>query len=123
MAGYEDGNIPVSDWPYVISKIINSNADTVVVGLGGGLQEAFAVALEAAGFSGSLFTCGGFIRQGSNTPDLRYYPRVVNQLHFRAVYRFIYEPHTRRRYLLEYPANLVKLLLFYVLRRVTFIAV
>lgn len=94
----------------VAKDIIKSGAQVVVIGMGAGLQEKMQNCLYEMGFTGCSFTCGGFIRQES-TRDVDYYPHFVNRFNLRAFYRMYMEPHTRKRYLYDYPKNLLKLCL------------
>jgi N-acetylglucosaminyldiphosphoundecaprenol N-acetyl-beta-D-mannosaminyltransferase len=71
--------------------------DIVIVGMGAIAQERFLLGLKQAGFSGKGFTCGGFIHQtASNKID--YYPRWVDKLNLRFLYRMLKESYTRQRY-------------------------
>lgn len=78
-------------------EIVRRNPAFVIVGMGVCRQEKFLAALRSAGYGGIGFTCGGFFSQLA-AYGLDYYPRWVNRLNLRFIYRFIKEPHTRRRY-------------------------
>ncbi|SIR42461.1 WecB/TagA/CpsF family glycosyltransferase [Pontibacter lucknowensis] len=69
--------------------------DIVVAGLGVPLQEKFLVDLYHKGWSGQGYTCGGFIHQ--TIDRLNYYPDWINKFNLRMPYRFIKEPHFRKR--------------------------
>lgn len=104
--GYFDDNRTMSQ------SIIESNARVVLLGLGSDKQDEFAQILIDQGYHGSVFTCGGFMSQTANSRYLdSYYPPLVDKLHLRALYRFVYETHTRKRYLVEYPMSMLSLLL------------
>lgn len=91
-------------------SIMNSEVRVVLLGLGSDKQDIFAQELLNQGFEGCIFTCGGFMTQTANTKRLNgYYPAVVEQLKLRALYRFFYEKHTRKRYLIDYPLCLITL--------------
>ena len=47
-----------------------------------------------------------------------YYPEVINRLHLRAFYRMYREPHTIKRYLIDYPSNFLHLLAMLVRHKV-----
>ncbi len=94
----------------VARDVIQSGPQVVVIGMGAGLQERMQNCLYEMGYTGSSFTCGGFIRQES-AKDANYYPHFVNRFNLRAFYRMYMEPHTRKRYLYDYPKNLLKLCL------------
>ena len=93
-----------SDEDDVVSDILKSNSDIVIVGLGAQKQEEFLLRLQAADFGGISFTCGGFIRQESESEG-DYYPQWLDKLNLRAFYRMYKEPHTIKRYLIDYPVN------------------
>ncbi len=110
IAGLHSGYWDETEEKSIIESVLGSGARVVVAGLGAGKQEQFLLDLALAGYSGISFTCGGFIRQEASTAEENYYPAIVNKLNLRFAYRAIKEPHTIKRYLFEYPKNLVKLL-------------
>lgn len=101
----------------IFKQIIDLDIGLVVVGLGAGKQEDFICALREFGYKGTSYTCGGFIRQESLSEN-EYYPVIVKSLGLRAFYRMYKEPHTIKRYLLDYPINFIKLLFLYMTGRV-----
>ncbi len=107
LAGWRDGYFSAAQQDEVCRQIQASGAQLVIAGLGAGKQEQFLAALLAQGFDGVAFSCGGFIRQEA-TSRRDYYPPLVDKLGLRAFYRMYKEPHTIRRYLLDYPQNLLK---------------
>lgn len=68
-----------------IRYIAALNPDFVLVGMGGLIQEQFAIDLKAAGYGGIVFTCGGFFHQ--STEKLNYYPEWVDRYNLRMPYR------------------------------------
>lgn len=85
-----------------IKTLSNSSFDFVVIGMGAVKQEQVAIALMDAGFSGRIYTCGGFIHQTALNGG-EYYPFLIDKLNLRFIYRMYKEPTTIRRYLLDYP--------------------
>lgn len=84
-----------------VRMIKGSGARFVLCGMGAPNQEAMLVALKHAGFSGCAFSCGGFLDQVVERKE--YYPRWVDRLEIRWLYRLIREPRRLcRRYLYEY---------------------
>ncbi|SOD93434.1 WecB/TagA/CpsF family glycosyltransferase [Caenispirillum bisanense] len=75
----------------------------VIVGMGAPWQERLLLALRAAGaLRCPAFTCGGYFDQLAG--GLHYYPRAVDALNLRWLYRLLREPRRLwRRYLVEYP--------------------
>jgi N-acetylglucosaminyldiphosphoundecaprenol N-acetyl-beta-D-mannosaminyltransferase len=108
LAGAHNGYFDAAQAMAIQADILRSQADLLLVGLGAGLQERFVRDALQGGFNGVAFTCGGFIRQEANATE-RYYPEAINRLHLRAFYRMYREPHTIRRYLLDYPSNALRL--------------
>ncbi|MFJ7283654.1 WecB/TagA/CpsF family glycosyltransferase [Pseudomonas sp. NPDC099000] len=117
LAGYHNGYFNASQAEGIRADICRSEADILIVGLGAGLQEQFEQDALRAGFRGVAFTCGGFIRQEALATH-NYYPALINRLHMRAFYRMYREPHTIKRYLIDYPNNFVHLLALIASRKV-----
>jgi N-acetylglucosaminyldiphosphoundecaprenol N-acetyl-beta-D-mannosaminyltransferase len=84
-----------------INKINELNPDCLVVGMGTPLQEKFLVEVKEMGWQGIGFTCGGFIHQTAKGLD--YYPKWMDKLHLRWLYRIWDEPKLLSRYLIQYP--------------------
>lgn len=87
---------------HVISLIVDVAPDICVVGMGAPRQEEFLIELKDAGWRGEGYTCGGFFHQTVNG-GVEYYPKWMDRLHLRWLYRMIDEPKLIRRYLVEYP--------------------
>lgn len=104
VAGHHHGYFEAPQAACIQADICRSEANILIVGLGAGLQEQFVQDALRAGFTGVAFTCGGFIRQEAMATH-HYYPEPVNRLHLRAFYRMYREPHTIKRYLVDYPNN------------------
>ncbi len=82
------------------SRIALENADYLIVGMGVGMQEKFLMMCIDAGYQGIGFTCGGFVHQtAEHDGKADYYPKWIDKLNLRFLYRFVKEPHTRKRYL------------------------
>ena len=79
--------------------IVELNPDFLIVGMGVLIQEDFLFRVKKNGYLGVGFTCGGFIHQTSKS-EINYYPKWVNKMNMRFVYRMYKEKHTRKRYLL-----------------------
>lgn len=109
IAGYHNGYFDAAQAEDIRYDICSSAADILIVGLGAGRQEQFEQDALRAGFRGVAFTCGGFIRQEA-LATRQYYPALINRLHLRAFYRMYREPHTIKRYLIDYPSNFLHLL-------------
>lgn len=90
--------------------IVDSGTEIVVVGMGAPLQDEFAVYLREQGFSGSIYTCGGFIHQ--TVDRINYYPHWVDRCNLRFLYRMFKEPYVWRRIILYYPRFVFKYSLF-----------
>lgn len=92
-----------------IKEIIKLQTDILIVGMGAGNQELFLQKAKAEGFQGVSFSCGGFVRQEAYSKT-EYYPAWIDKLNLRSFYRMYREPHTIKRYLLDYPSALLSLL-------------
>lgn len=109
VAGYHEGYFDPTQAECLKEDICTSGARILIVGMGAGLQEQFMQDVMDSGFTGVAFSCGGFIRQESEG-HRDYYPELINRLHLRAFYRMYREPHTIKRYLIDYPVNFSQLL-------------
>lgn len=85
-----------------IRNIINLEVDNIIVGMGTPYQEDFLSALKDKGWSGSGYTCGGFIHQTANKGK-KYYPTLMDKWNLRFVYRIYDEPKLIKRYAFYYP--------------------
>lgn len=93
--GYMRGNEEKNS---AIRKIVEDNADFLIVGMGTRLQEKFLLACRTNGYRGIGFTCGGFIHQFVTKDAADYYPKWMNEYNLRFIYRMYKEPYTRKRY-------------------------
>lgn len=97
-SGYFDGD----ELDVCIKSLAASQCDFIVIGMGAVKQEQVAIALMDSGYTGRLYTCGGFIHQTALGGG-EYYPKWIDKLNLRFAYRMYKEPSTIRRYLLDYP--------------------
>jgi len=81
--------------------ILDLQADLVIVGMGAIKQEEYLIALKEKGWSGSGYTCGGFMHQTARKGH-KYYPNWVNKFDLRFIYRIWDEPKLLRRYTIDY---------------------
>ncbi len=86
----------------VLASLAQSRFDFIVVGMGAVMQEEAAMTLVHLGYTGRIYTCGGFIHQTAMSEG-EYYPAWVDRFNVRFAYRMFKEPSTIRRYLLDYP--------------------
>ena len=84
-------------------QIKESGAQYVICGLGTPKQDIFAQKLKLALGSQlkQIYTCGGFLHQTQD--ELHYYPKYIDILHLRWLYRAIKEPGVAKRLLTKYP--------------------
>lgn len=62
IVGYRNGYFTNEDERQAaIEKIIKTDSDFTIVGMGSPLQEQFALDLKHKGYKGIVFTCGGFL--------------------------------------------------------------
>jgi len=91
-----------------LHSLATSDYDFVVIGMGAVKQEEAAITLKDYGFTGSIYTCGGFIHQTALGGG-EYYPAWIDKLNLRFAYRMFKEPSTIRRYLIDYPRAFILL--------------
>jgi N-acetylglucosaminyldiphosphoundecaprenol N-acetyl-beta-D-mannosaminyltransferase len=99
-----------NDEEKLVSDTSKAAPDFILLGLGTPKQELLGIKLKKQITQAQVYTCGGFITQSSKSNDMDYYPPWINKLNLRAFYRFLKEPHTRKRYIYNYPKNLIILL-------------
>lgn len=90
-----------------IKEIVKLNPDFTIIGMGGNIQERFAIDLKNAGYNGIAFTCGGFLHQSANT--LHYYPAWVDKYNLRVFYRMVTEKTYVRMFhvLISFPLQFI----------------
>lgn len=93
-----------------ILEIVSKSPQIIIVGMGTPRQEHFLISLQKEGWNGLGFTCGAFIKQTAKR--LNYYPKVLDKLHLRWLYRLFDQPKLAKRYFFEYPKVLYELILF-----------
>ena len=98
-AGYRNGYFSnEEEQDKEAAYITQLNPDFLIVGMGALMQEKFLLKVKKAGYQGIGFTCGGFIHQTSKN-EIDYYPKWIDNLNLRFIYRMYKEKHTRKRYL------------------------
>lgn len=89
-----------------LASISDNFFHVVIAGMGTPLQERFILRCKEVLDFNKAFTCGGFISQ--TTERLNYYPAIINFFKLRVPYRFIFERHVRKRYLISYPKFFIR---------------
>ena len=98
-AGYRNGYFSnEEEQDKEAAYITQLNPDFLIVGMGALMQEKFLLKVKKSGYQGIGFTCGGFIHQTSKN-EIDYYPKWIDKLNLRFIYRMYKEKHTRKRYL------------------------
>lgn len=113
IVGISDGYFGATS--QIIERIIKSECKIVIVGMGYPNQDIFSIQLISAGFSGMVFTCGGFIHQ--TTSRINYYPRIFDKLNLRSLYRIYKEPKVVSRLIRYYPPFILKFTLFCIIEK------
>jgi len=83
-------------------KTVACEFDVVLLALGSPLQEKVGQYLFDRLFPGTIITAGAFITQTVVAGARPYYPRLINTLHLRFIWRLLREPHTRSRFRLVF---------------------
>jgi N-acetylglucosaminyldiphosphoundecaprenol N-acetyl-beta-D-mannosaminyltransferase len=97
---YRNGYFAGDEWQEEIGDVADLNPDIVIVGMGTPIQERFLIDLRKKGWSGAGFTCGGFLHQTAK--GIQYYPKWIDKLNLRWMYRIYDEPKLFKRYTLDY---------------------
>jgi N-acetylglucosaminyldiphosphoundecaprenol N-acetyl-beta-D-mannosaminyltransferase len=101
-----DGYQPI---PNLVEHIRCFGRSLVICGMGPNNQEHFLVSLQESGWEGVGISCGGYFDQLQN--GISYYPKWVNRLNLRWLYRLVSEPgRLWRRYFVIYPASAILIL-------------
>lgn len=82
----------------VIEQIRELKPDFLIVGMGIIMQETFLVKVKKANVDCIGFTCGGFVHQTAYN-EIQYYPKWIDWMNLRFLYRMYKEKHTRKRYM------------------------
>lgn len=107
VSGVRDGYFSSeSEKELFVSHLVKLNPEVVIVGMGTPLQEMLLVDLKESGWGGVGYTCGGFMHQTASK-GAQYYPKLMNRLQMRWLYRMVDEPKLIRRYFLDYPKFLL----------------
>ena len=109
IAGFHHGYIK-DCMNVIIEEIMASGAKVVIIGMGAPMQDMVAVMLKRAGFTGTAYTCGGFIHQTQN--KINYYPLWINKLGLRWFYRLFTQRDMFKRLIETYPKFVVTYSLF-----------
>jgi len=101
IVGYRDGYF--SDDDEVMQQIIESGAQYVICGMGTPRQDEFSGKLKSydQGQLKQIYTCGGFLHQSADRID--YYPKLINKLNLRWLFRALTTSYVAKRLLLVYP--------------------
>lgn len=104
---YRDGFFKSEEEKTNYQKYISKlNPDILIVGMGVVKQESFLIEMRKKGWYKTGFTCGGFLHQSAIS--VNYYPKIINKLHFRWLYRIFREPKLIKRYTIDYFKFLIR---------------
>lgn len=105
ISGFRHGYF-ASDKEYydAIKSISDMNPDIIIAGMGTPLQEMLLIDIKKTMWKGSGFTCGGFLHQ--TAIKSMYYPKWINKLNLRWLYRICDEPYLYKRYMIDYSIGL-----------------
>lgn len=114
--GYNDGYFNESEEEELINKIIFLKPDILLIGLGTPKQELLSIKIKKQGYNGTIYNCGAFISQTANK-GLQYYPKYINKLHLRWLYRLITEKGLLKRYFVFYPYAVLLILKDFIIKK------
>jgi N-acetylglucosaminyldiphosphoundecaprenol N-acetyl-beta-D-mannosaminyltransferase len=102
IAGYQNGYFSGrEERQELIYSLVLSNPDIIFIGMGTILQETMAVDLRGAGYTGAIYTCGGFLHQ--TRKEINFYPEFIDKLNLRFFYRLVKEEGFFKRSIRTYP--------------------
>lgn len=97
---YRNGYFNQQERERELELLVQEQPDIVVVGMGTPLQEQFLIDLRDKGWQGIGFTCGGFLHQTAS--GIQYYPKWMDKMNLRWLYRIYDEPKLIKRYTIDY---------------------
>lgn len=107
---YQHHGFIKNNYEKMYSKINDSGANNLVIGMGTPIQEEFAIGcMRNCPNLSLIFTCGGFLTQTAIKPD--YYHPLIKKLGLRWLQRAYLHKHVRRRLLRDYPKFIIRYLL------------
>ena len=94
----------------LLPAISKYKPNVVILSLGSGLQEEFAIKIKQKYKSKEIivYTSGAFISQTAIRKD--YYPAIIDSLGLRWMYRALYNSHVRKRLFFNYPRNIFRII-------------
>jgi N-acetylglucosaminyldiphosphoundecaprenol N-acetyl-beta-D-mannosaminyltransferase len=96
ISGYRNGYFDsVQERLEFFNEIVQLNPDIIFIGTGTPLQDRMSLELQSLGYTGSIYTCGGFIHQTQT--NINYYPSFINKLNLRFLYRIFNEKNIYKR--------------------------
>ena len=104
--GVHHGYFTIEDEPEILNNIKRLSPNKVFLGLGSPKQEEFSLKIKSMCHDSMIFNCGAFISQTANNGK-EYYPKFINQLNLRWIYRIYKEKGLLRRYAVDYPKGIV----------------
>ncbi len=110
LKGWRNGFFQDVDKEIILTQIINTKPDVVIVGLGTPKQDLFALELKNGGYCGTVYTCGGFIHQAAE--KFEYFNGFVDKFHVRWLYRIFKEKYVLKRVILYYPKFVISYIWF-----------
>lgn len=99
-----------SGFGFRLEMLCERDVDFFLVGMGGLLQDNVAIRISEIYPDAQIMTCGGFISQTARAGGY-YYPKFIDAMNIRFLYRFWKEPRIFRRVIVKYPIFLAKYLL------------
>ncbi|HEY9196598.1 MAG TPA: WecB/TagA/CpsF family glycosyltransferase [Mucilaginibacter sp.] len=102
ISGFHDGYFSSdAERRETIESVLAINPDIIFIGMGAVLQENMALELRNAGYTGAIYTCGGFLHQTKY--EINFYPQFIDKLNLRFFYRAYKEQGFLERSVKTYP--------------------
>lgn len=98
----------------IFASLSYEDFNFIVLGLGSPLQERLSLEITAylndKGYRGIVLTCGGFISQTAigSLNNNEFYPKWINKLNLRWLYRCYKQPYVIKRIIFTYPKSYVR---------------
>jgi N-acetylglucosaminyldiphosphoundecaprenol N-acetyl-beta-D-mannosaminyltransferase len=103
IAGFRNGYFKKKEKYSFFKEIESLSPNVVVVGMGTPNQDILIAELKNILTNTSLYSCGGFFHQSGK--GVKYYPKWIDRLNLRWLYRMYDEPILLKRYFRYYPVG------------------
>ncbi|WP_436913402.1 WecB/TagA/CpsF family glycosyltransferase [Acinetobacter schindleri] len=112
----QDGYYDLKNEKNILKQVYT--CDVVICSMGTPRQEDFLINLRNLGWKGCGYTCGGYLDQLVSANGKNYYPKWIDKLNLRWLFRIYKEPKRLIwRYLIDYPKGILFFVIDYFFKK------